>query len=329
MLRFFARFLWRYVTPPERVLIVGQGLLAATTRRKLELFPDMHLEVVRELGGCTSDEIRMTPAWIEDVERVIIAHETLDEDLVAELIALGRRHGVKVSVIPPANRLFPTAAQLAHVADLPIVEYNTWDVSRSTLLLKRGLDVAVSALGLVLLLPLFALVALAIRLDDRGPILFRQVRAGRRGEPFRMVKFRTMVVDAEDQLAGLIRFDELKDPMFKLRSDPRITRVGRLLRRTSLDELPQLWNVLRGYMSLVGPRPEQLDLVERYGPEHRFRLILQPGITGPMQVYGRGELSFEERLAVEREYIENLSIGRDLRMLLMTFAPVFTGRGAF
>jgi lipopolysaccharide/colanic/teichoic acid biosynthesis glycosyltransferase len=124
-------------------------------------------------------------------------------------------------------------------------------------------------------------------------------------------------------------FDELPEPMFKFRSDPRVTRVGRVLRRLSLDELPQIWNLLRGDMSLVGTRPEQLELVERYSPEHRFRLDVKPGLTGPMQVHGRGELTFEERLAVERDYIENMTIGRDLRILAMTIAAVVGGRGAY
>ena len=143
-----------------------------------------------------------------------------------------------------------------------------------------------------------------------------------------MLKFRTMVSDAEERLPSSSRSTSSSDPMFKLRDDPRVTRVGRLLRRTSLDELPQLVNVLRGDMSLVGPRPEQLELVERYRPEHRFRLAVKPGITGPMQVYGRGELTFDERLAVEREYVENLSLGRDLRILALTVAAVVRGRGS-
>jgi undecaprenyl-phosphate galactose phosphotransferase len=117
--------------------------------------------------------------------------------------------------------------------------------------------------------------------------------------------------------------------MFKLPNDPRVTRVGRLLRKTSIDELPQLVNVLRGDMSIVGPRPEQLDLVERYEPEHQFRLSVKPGLTGPMQVYGRGELTFAERLAVEREYVENLSLTRDFRIVLLTLPAVFGRRGAF
>jgi lipopolysaccharide/colanic/teichoic acid biosynthesis glycosyltransferase len=144
-----------------------------------------------------------------------------------------------------------------------------------------------------------------------------------------MHKFRTMVEDAEAQLFKLVSFDSLNEPMFKLANDPRVTRVGRLLRRTSLDELPQLFNVLKGDMSLVGPRPEQVELVERYAPEQLFRLAVKPGLTGPMQVYGRGELTFEERLAVERDYIENLSVGRDLRILALTLPTVASGRGAF
>ncbi len=144
-----------------------------------------------------------------------------------------------------------------------------------------------------------------------------------------MLKFRTMVADAEARLGQVVAVDELSEPMFKLTRDPRVTRFGRVLRRTSLDELPQLVNVLKGEMSLVGPRPEQLALVERYTPAQRFRLEAKPGITGPMQVYGRGELTFEERLAVEREYIENLSLSRDLRILALTIGTVISGRGAF
>jgi lipopolysaccharide/colanic/teichoic acid biosynthesis glycosyltransferase len=195
--------------------------------------------------------------------------------------------------------------------------------------LKRFADVLGASVALVATAPLFLLTMLAIRVDSRGPVFYVQCRAGIGGEPFRMLKFRTMVEGAHEQLGEHVRIDTLPDPMFKLRDDPRVTRVGRILRRWSLDELPQLVNVLRGDMSLVGPRPEALELVERYRPEHRFRLEARPGMTGPMQVFGRGDLGFDERLAVEREYIENLSLGRDLRILLMTIPAVLSGRGAF
>jgi lipopolysaccharide/colanic/teichoic acid biosynthesis glycosyltransferase len=194
-------------------------------------------------------------------------------------------------------------------------------------MLKRGLDLIIGLPLALLTAPLFPLIALAIWLEDRGPVLYMQRRAGLHGAPFRLLKFRTMHVGADRSLEELLK--ELPEPMFKFRRDPRVTRVGRVLRRLSLDELPQLWNLLRGDMSLVGPRPEQLELVERYSPEHRFRLSVKPGLTGPMQVHGRGELTFAERLAVELDYVENLSLGRDLRILALTPVSVVRGTGAF
>jgi lipopolysaccharide/colanic/teichoic acid biosynthesis glycosyltransferase len=173
------------------------------------------------------------------------------------------------------------------------------------------------------------LIAIAIKLDSRGAVLFAQLRSGKDGAPFRMLKFRTMVADAEILLPGLVQLDRLPQPAFKLVDDPRVTRVGRFLRRTSLDELPQLSHVLLGEMSLVGPRPEQIEVVERYEPAHRFRLVVKPGLTGPMQVFGRGRLDFDERLSVEREYIENLSLGRDLRIVALTLRAVVAGAGAW
>jgi lipopolysaccharide/colanic/teichoic acid biosynthesis glycosyltransferase len=210
-----------------------------------------------------------------------------------------------------------------------VLEYDTWDVSRSTLLLKRIFDVVVSGIALLVLAPFLPLIALAIRLDSPGPAFFVQLRSGLGGTPFKMIKLRTMRADAEESLSDVVSLDELREPMFKLRSDPRVTRVGRLLRRFSLDELPQLFNVLMGQMSIVGPRPEQIELVERYRPEHRFRLQVKPGMTGPMQVFGRGELTFAERLAVELDYVENISFTRDLRILFHTLPALLRGTGAY
>jgi exopolysaccharide biosynthesis polyprenyl glycosylphosphotransferase len=328
LLRIGARALWRLATLPERALIVGSGQLADMTRRKLRLFTDMHIDAVDGEHSLTAEEVRANPTRLDHVDRVLVAETPLDEELVAELLRVCRERTIKLSLIPPTGA-FGTAVGLTRVADLPIVEYNTWDISRSTLLLKRAFDVTVSAGALALLSPLLGLIALAVVLDSRGHPLFAQWRAGVEGKPFRMFKFRTMVPDAEARLSEVVSIEGLAEPMFKLERDPRVTRLGALLRRASLDELPQLVNVLRGEMSLVGPRPEQVELVERYAPEHRFRLGVKPGITGPMQVFGRGELTFEERLAVERDYIENLSVGRDLRILAMTIAVVAGGKGAY
>jgi len=176
---------------------------------------------------------------------------------------------------------------------------------------------------------LMGIIALLIKLDSSGPISFRQERAGRYGRPFWMWKFRTMVADAEQQLPQFVDVEKLEQPVFKLQNDPRVTRMGHWLRRTSLDELPQFMNVLRGEMSLVGPRPEQVDLVERYNAWQAQRLLVKPGMTGSMQVSGRGDLPFEERLKLELAYIENYTLWEDIKILLKTIPAVLSSRGAY
>ena len=322
VLRGAARWAWRRLTPPEVTAVLGDGDLAEMIRRKLELFPDMHLSLVDE------HEVEAFDALAGGVDRVIFASDLMEPGEVGGLVALCRERQVKLSVISPLHgRAGPV--RLSRVADLPVLEYETWDPSRSTAMIKRGFDIVVSSVGLLLSAAVFPVIAIAIRLDSRGPIFFNQTRAGLDGRPFEMHKFRTMVADAEARLKDVVRLDDLRDPVFKLSDDPRVTRVGRFLRRLSLDELPQLWNVLRGEMSIVGPRPEQVELVRRYRPEHRFRLSVKPGITGPMQVFGRGDLTFHERLAVELDYIENLSLARDLRIIAETVPVTLRGSGAY
>jgi exopolysaccharide biosynthesis polyprenyl glycosylphosphotransferase len=338
VLRALARIAWRRWTPRASVLLLGSGPLERATRRKLELFSDIHLRVAGsvELPALDSRHEdadltrRMRLACGGELpDRVIVCSHDIHEATLADVVTACRQRRIKLSVVPPLRGAFGTAVRLSHVAELPFVEYHTGDPSVSTLMLKRCADVTIATGALVLATPVLALAALAIKLDSRGPVLYVQRRAGLEGDPFGMLKFRTMVNGAHHRLEEVVHLDGLEDPMFKLRDDPRVTRVGRLLRRWSLDELPQLINVVRGEMSLVGPRPEQVELVERYRPEHRFRLDARPGMTGPMQVFGRGNLDFDERLAVEREYIENVSLGRDARILVMTIPVVISGRGAF
>lgn len=313
-LRVTARTIWRATTSPERALIVGGGSLAHAMRRKIMLFSDLHMEAIENGQGGGG------------IDRVVLAHERIDAVQIAVISDLCNRYEAKLSLVSPL-RGQATPHAISRLAELPIFEYFTTDVSRSTMMLKRALDLIVGVPLALLAAPFVPLIALAIWLEDRGPVLFKQRRAGLRGKPFQLRKFRTMHVGAERSLDDLL--DQLPEPMFKFREDPRVTRVGRVLRRLSLDELPQLWNLLRGDMSVVGPRPEQLELVERYSPEHRFRLRVKPGLTGPMQVHGRGELTFDERLAVELDYVEHLSIARDLRILALTPVSVIRGTGAF
>lgn len=194
--------------------------------------------------------------------------------------------------------------------------------------LKRSLDVTGGLLGLALTAVAGPFIAIAIKLDSPGPVFFRQERVGQGGERFTIYKFRSMQYNAEEALEELLPLEKLEEPVFKLEDDPRRTRVGRFLRRWSLDELPQFWNVFKGDMSLVGPRPEEARIVHYYSDWHRRRLSIKPGLTGPMQVNGRGDLSLDERVQLELDYIENYSLWRDLTIMARTIPAVLRGQGA-
>ncbi|WP_198290036.1 sugar transferase [Nocardioides sp. Iso805N] len=200
--------------------------------------------------------------------------------------------------------------------------------SRPHVILKNGVDRVLASLLLVLLAVPMLLVALAVRLDSDGPAVFPQTRVGRGGRRFTMYKFRSMAVDAEARRERLRGLNEAAGPMFKMRRDPRVTRVGRFLRKASLDELPQLWNVVRGEMSLVGPRPALPEEVARYDERERRRLLVQPGMTGPWQVSGRSRLSWEEAITLDLAYVDGWSVWGDAVLLLRTVRAVFTGDGA-
>jgi lipopolysaccharide/colanic/teichoic acid biosynthesis glycosyltransferase len=196
--------------------------------------------------------------------------------------------------------------------------------------LKRGLDVSLAMLVLVALSPLLLLVALAIRLESSGPILFHQVRVGYRGQPFKFWKFRSMYPDAEQRLRQLEHANEMQGGvLFKMKKDPRITRVGRFIRKFSIDELPQLWNVLNGDMTLVGPRPALPHEVARYSVSDRERLDAKPGLTCIWQVSGRSDIPFEQQVKLDLRYIYFKSLKQDMKILLQTIPAVFTGRGAY
>ena len=214
-------------------------------------------------------------------------------------------------------------------ADLFRGEFSAVHRHRAAVAAKRGLDVLVSVVVLILCLPGLAVVAVLVKLSSRGPVLFRQERIGRDGRPFVMYKFRTMREGASAVCRDSLPPNEVCGPVFKLRRDPRVTPIGRVLRVSSLDELPQLWNVLRGDMSLVGPRPPLPTEVLLYNPLHRRRLSVPPGLTGPWQIAGRSEVDFETWMRMDLQYIDDWSLLTDLRILARTIPAVLSGRGAW
>ena len=194
---------------------------------------------------------------------------------------------------------------------------------------KRALDIVAALAGLLVAAPLMVVVAVIIKLDSPGSVLFIQPRMGENARSFRIYKFRSMVANAEELLDDLVDLEALDEPVFKLKDDPRVTRVGHCLRRWSLDELPQLFNVLTGDMSMVGPRPEEVRIVRYYNSWHRQRLRAKPGVTGPVQVSGRGDLTLEDRVQLEIDYINNYSLQRDVAILLKTIPAVIRGDGSY
>lgn len=194
---------------------------------------------------------------------------------------------------------------------------------------KRALDIVVALCGLTIVAFLLPIIALAITLDSPGPVLFRQQRLGRDGRPFRIVKFRSMFLDAEDELAALVSANQADGPLFKLHRDPRVTRVGRFLRRYSIDELPQFWNVLVGDMSVVGPRPPLPVEAQTYDGIVVRRLAVKPGITGPWQVSGRSDLSWEQSVRLDLHYVDNWSIQTDVIYIARTVAVIVSPKGAY
>jgi exopolysaccharide biosynthesis polyprenyl glycosylphosphotransferase len=340
VLRGALRFLWHRLTALATGIVVGPPDAVDIVARRVATHPETRLALVGYLSaqaeptatelprlGSVADISRTAREFA--IERVVVTEEEMSEAAAERLIEECKAVGLGLTFLPQHYGLLGRGIELNRVAELPVLDFRFSDPPRSTIALKRTMDIAISAFLLLLLSPLLALIALAVLLDSGRPVLFRQRRIGEGGRPFNVVKFRTMVADAEQRLPELVDLAELDQPAFKIRDDPRVTRIGRPLRRSSLDELPQLLNVLRGEMSLVGPRPEEEAVVALYDERQRGRLGVKPGITGPMQVYGRSDLTFEERLAMERDYLDNLSLLTDLAILMRTPRAMVRGDGAY
>ena len=343
-LRSAARELVRRRTTPERLLLVGTGQVAALVARKIESHPEYgselvgyvhadgdhrHAEAMGELRclGALSDFERVCRE--ADVERVIVAFSSAQHERLLDVIRISKRLRVKISVVPRLFEVIGSGVEIDQVEGMTLLGIRGLTRTTSTLALKRGMDIVGASLGLIVLSPLLALVALAIKLTSPGPVLFLQPRVGRANEVFRMWKFRTMVQGAHRMQADLAHLNEMEGgAMFKIADDPRVTSVGRILRRASLDELPQLWNVLRGEMSLVGPRPLVPAENDHVIGWHRTRLDLTPGLTGPWQVMGRNAIPFQEMVKLDYLYVTDWSLWSDIKLLVRTLPVVVGRRGA-
>ncbi|MGH2937438.1 MAG: sugar transferase [Solirubrobacterales bacterium] len=327
----------------QRTLILGSGLVAGQVVEKMRLNPQFGLIPV----GIVDDDIHNigTPdlPWLgrfadlaeiiekQAIDRVVIAFSKVSHEELLAAIRASRDAGVTVDVVPRLFEFLDGVRSLDQIGGLPMLSIGIPTLAGTSLAAKRGLDICGSALLLVIFTPLMLVTAIAIKLESKGPIFFHQPRAGRDNKAFDLIKFRSMYIDAEQRKQDLDEMNEADDGvMFKIREDPRVTRTGRFIRRFSIDELPQLFNVLKGEMSLVGPRPlifpETAALEQHW---HLRRLELRPGITGPWQVYGRSQSPFQEMVRFDYQYVAGWSLARDIELLLATLPAVLSGRGAY
>ena len=263
------------------------------------------------------------------VERVIIALPATEHRSIAEIIEQCKQQRVGFYVVPDLFEIQLNTVDLDSIGGIPIIGLKDGGIVGWNFILKRLLDSAVSAAVLLLGSPVFLLIALAIKLESSGPVFYGAERVGQDGKPFRMFKFRSMREDAEQLRASLADRNQADGPLFKIENDPRRTRVGAWLRRLSLDELPQFWNILRGDMSLVGPRAPLPEEVDQYEEWQMKRLIVKPGLTGLWQVNGRSNVPFEEMVMMDIYYIDNWSLGLDINLIIRTIPAVIGRDGAY
>ncbi len=348
--RAIRHWLWAREIGVDRVLLVGAGDAGRRVMQAMMGMPALGYRVIGFVddgdsspmlavateGGVTSAERLGTTADLRDligrmeIDEVIVALPPEAQGRVLEIVDQCRQSGVTFKVVPNLLQLSLDRVDLAEVAGVPLIGIKDASIRGVNYAIKRTMDIVIASLVLLIMgIPMLVIAAL-IRRDSPGPALFRQVRVGKNGQPFTMLKFRCMVDGADCMREELIRSNGHVDPrLFKLPDDPRLTRIGRRLRRLSLDELPQFINVLRGQMSVVGPRPPLPEEVEKYEDWHRQRLLVTPGLTGLWQVNGRSNLTFDEMVRLDLYYAENWSPWLDIKIVLRTIPAIVTQRGAY
>jgi exopolysaccharide biosynthesis polyprenyl glycosylphosphotransferase len=321
------------IAPANRVLIVGANRLGRELASELKTgyqvvgYVDNGIDLERlelPLLGPIAQLEELVQAYA--VDELIIALPGDRREQVNRVLARGFRRHVQVKLLPEFGGLPPQRFQVHHFGGRQYIGYVP---AAAVSWVKRAVDLIVLSVGLIALAPVLSVIAIAIKLDSPGPVFYRQERVGKDGRRFEMLKFRSMCLDADRRLETLRQHNEATGPLFKMRRDPRVTRVGSLLRRWSLDELPQLLNVLHGEMSLVGPRPPLPSEVEQYEDWQLGRLRAVPGLTGLWQVSGRSEVPFHDMVRLDLHYIRNWSLALDLEILLRTIPAVLSNRGAY
>ena len=334
-----ARAIALRISPVERCLFIGDEASARTIRSKLTDHRGVKASMVAQLdldkaapwstdafSASRLAEIRDLAQTL-DVHRAIVAPGDAEAGEMLNLVRTLKAVGVRVSVLPRLLEVVGSSVEFDDLHGVTVMGVRRFDLTRSSKAFKRAFDLFGASLGLLAVSPLLIVFAIAIKLDSRGPVFFRQLRVGRHGHRFHMLKFRTMVQDADAMKDSLRHRNEAKEGLFKIAEDPRVTRVGRLLRKSALDELPQLWNIVRGEMSLVGPRPLVVDEDRRIEGWHRRRLELMPGMTGPWQILGPARVPLREMVAIDYLYVANWSLWTDIKILLRTVPHVLGRRG--
>jgi exopolysaccharide biosynthesis polyprenyl glycosylphosphotransferase len=338
VLRSASRMLALAYAPAERCLVIGDERTAQALRAKLSgggvkatLVAHIDIDKLEPWTAEPFSEDRLGEigrlARTLDVHRAIIAPRSAEAAETLNVVRTLKAIGVRVSVLPRLLEVVGSSVQFDDLHGLTVMGVRRFELTRSSAALKRSFDLTCATVGLLLLAPVIAVIAVAIRLDSSGPVLFSQLRMGRHSHPFRIYKFRTMVADAEAQKDALRELNEAQEGLFKILDDPRVTRVGRWLRRGAIDELPQLINVLRGEMSLVGPRPLVLDEDRQVEGWRRQRLELTPGMTGHWQILGPARVPLAEMVAIDYLYVANWSLWTDVKILLRTVSYVVARRG--
>jgi exopolysaccharide biosynthesis polyprenyl glycosylphosphotransferase len=317
----------------RRLVLVGEGETLADLGRQLRAARGgIGIDVVDTVSDVRRPESLERLAALLEAERpdeLVLAEADFDEETVLGVVQLAHRHGVKVKLAPSTTELLVHEGEYVPGQGLPLFELRPPLLSGFAWAIKRVFDILVAGVFALVGIPLWLLIAGAVKLDSRGPVLFVDQRVGVGEREFGMLKFRTMIADAAEQQDRLEDENEATGALFKIREDPRITRVGKVLRRLSLDELPQLWNVLRGEMSLVGPRPLPLRDHAMLDDWHKARYLVLPGMTGLWQISGRSGLEFDDLVRLDFAYIENWSIWSDVSIIARTIPAVLTGRGAY